>query len=111
MSTHDASLDAHDGVGAPHHARWLTVVIVATLAAYLAIVPMVLARLDPMTGDEPFYVMTAISLVRDHDLDESNNYGQRDYDAFYRSAPFPPGWRGWTRLAPTLAPHTAKTQL
>jgi hypothetical protein len=91
--------------------RWLLITVALALAFYLATLPRIFERLSPMTGDEPFYLMTAVSLIRDHDLDESNNYAQRDYDEFYRSPPLPPGWRGWTRLAPTLAPHEAVTDL
>jgi hypothetical protein len=38
--------------------------------------------LTPVTGDEPFYLMTAISIWRDYDLDESNNYDQKQYLEF-----------------------------
>lgn len=88
--------------------RLLLVVAVAALA-YVAITPRIFERLDPITGDEPFYVMTAFSVIRDHDLDESNNYAQRDYDELFPSQPLPEGWRGWTRIAPTISPHEAVT--
>ncbi|WP_221178956.1 hypothetical protein, partial [Pseudomonas fluorescens] len=74
--------------------RGLLVVSGLALLAWLALLPRVLTRLDPLTGDEPFYVMTAISLLQDGDLDESNNYAQRDYEQFYPPDPLPPGWQG-----------------
>src|ERR1700709_2394207 len=48
----------------------------------LALLPNILDKLNPVTGDEPFYLMTAISLIHDHDLDETNNYDQKDYWQF-----------------------------
>lgn len=83
--------------------------LVIALAAmfYAALAPSFATRLDPLTGDEPFYVMTAISIVRDRDLDESNNYAERDYDEFYPSDPLPADWQGWPSFPRTLPPHAA----
>jgi hypothetical protein len=36
------------------------------------------------TGDEPFYLLTAHSIVYDHDLDLKNNFDNRDYKKFYK---------------------------
>ncbi len=52
------------------------------MAVFLALLPHLLDWLNPVTGDEPFYLMTAISLLQDHDLDESNNYDGQDYWRF-----------------------------
>lgn len=82
--------------------------VVAT--GYLILLPTFLSRLNPLTGDEPFYVMTAISMVRDHDLDESNNYENRDYDEFYPPDPLPVGWRGWPGFPRDLPPHPAVSE-
>lgn len=46
--------------------------------------PHVAEWLNPPTGDEPFYLMTATSLIKDSDLNESNNYV--DYQ-FWEFAP------------------------
>ncbi len=64
--------------------RWWEPVLCWLLATLilLAVVPNILDKLNPVTGDEPFYLMTAISLIHDHDLDESNNYDQKDYWQF-----------------------------
>jgi hypothetical protein len=64
--------------------RWWEVWLVwlIALTVLLALVPHLLDKLSPPTGDEPFYLMTAISILNDHDLDESNNYENRDYWRF-----------------------------
>lgn len=85
---------------------WLAVMGVAAIF-YLAMVPTVLDHLDPITGDEPFYVMTAISIIRDRDLDESNNYAKRDFEDFYPEEPLPLGWKGWPAFPRDLPPHPA----
>lgn len=77
---------------------------------FLAMLPLVLRHLDPVTGDEPFYLMTAISVVRDGDLDESNNYANRDYEEFYPPDPLPSSWQGWPAFPRTLPPHPAITE-
>ncbi|HMS58137.1 MAG TPA: hypothetical protein PKA49_04710, partial [Tepidiformaceae bacterium] len=64
-------------------------------AAYLFSAGLRATNAAAITGDEPFYVMTALSLYRDHDLDELNNYRQRDYDSFSPSDPLPGDWQGW----------------
>lgn len=89
--------------------RHLIFVVSAVFLAYLLLLPTFVRRLDPLTGDEPFYVMTAISMVRDFDLDESNNYANRDYDEFYPPDPLPADWRGWPAFPRDLPPHPAVT--
>lgn len=85
---------------------WLVVMGVVALF-YLAMFGRVLEYLNPITGDEPFYVMTAISMVRDRDLDETNNYIQRQYEAFYPEEPLPADWKGWPAFPRDLPPHPA----
>ncbi|HEX5165124.1 MAG TPA: hypothetical protein VFV93_06995 [Thermomicrobiales bacterium] len=87
--------------------RWLFAVIAIVAVAQIALAIRVLDRLDPLTGDEPFYVMTALSIMNDRDLDESNNYADRDYDEFYPPEPLPAGWDGWPAFPRTLPPHPA----
>ncbi|GIW04201.1 MAG: hypothetical protein KatS3mg059_0821 [Thermomicrobiales bacterium] len=65
-------------------------------------------RLNPLTGDEPFYVMTAISLVEDGDLDETNNYANRDYERFYPAVG--PTADGWAAYPDPLPPHQSHTR-
>lgn len=45
--------------------------------------PHILQWLNPPTGDEPYYLVTAISLIQDHDIDESNQYQNHAYWDFY----------------------------
>lgn len=85
----------------------LLLIAAACVAIYATFIPQIIRYLSPLTGDEPFYVMTALSLYRDHDLDELNNYRQRDYDSFYPSDPLPGDWQGWPAFPRTLPPHQA----
>jgi hypothetical protein len=91
--------------------RWLVGVILVSAVLFALALPRMLERLDPLTGDEPFYVMTAISILRDRDLDERNNYARRDYEEFYPTAPLPDDWRGWEEFPWPLPPHPATTHL
>ena len=90
---------------------WLLAVIAAAGLIYALTIPNVLTRLNPLTGDEPYYVMTAISLLRDRDLNEANNYANRDYLEFYPADPLPAGWRGWPAFPRVLPPHPAQSKL
>jgi hypothetical protein len=87
--------------------RWAACVSLAAALGYLLFVPLALQRLNPLTGDEPFYVVTAISMVRDRNLDETANYARRDYDEFYPPQPLPADWQGWPAFPRTLPPHPA----
>jgi len=79
----------------------------AVFVACLAWMPSLMDRLDPLTGDEPFYVMTGISLIEDGDLDEQNNYDARHFDRFY---PLPGIARdGWPGFPDPLPPHASQT--
>ncbi len=87
-------------------------VFLVTLVALAVFVPRITTYLDPVTGDEPFYLMTAISMWEDHDLNECNNYRQREELRFYPSfyspwTGFPQGWKGWTGAPFPLPPHAA----
>ena len=64
--------------------RWWEPALAWSLAALILLlfVPNILTKLNPVTGDEPSYLMTTISLIHDHDLDESNNYAENDYWQF-----------------------------
>lgn len=87
----------------------LLAIVVACLALYSAFIPNIERALSPLTGDEPFYVMTAISLMADRDLDERNNYAQGDYRSFYPPVPLPSDWAGWPAFPLELPPHAAKS--
>lgn len=74
----------------------------------LAWLPSLERRLDPLTGDEPFYVMTSLSLIEDHDLNEQNNYDRQDYHRFYPA--FGPTRDGWPSYPDPLPPHRSHTK-
>ena len=90
------------------------VIFLVTLVILLAFTQRMVTYLNPVTGDEPFYLMTAISLLQDGDLNECNNYIQHDeaqiYPSFYSFdgtrayAAFPSDWVGFKAPFP-LPPH------
>jgi hypothetical protein len=50
---------------------------------YLASIGIRASRGASVTGDEPFYLLTAQSLMQDGDLDLTNQYAARSYRAFF----------------------------
>lgn len=86
-----------------------TAVFAVAFLIFAACIPRITTRLDPVTGDEPFYLMTAYSLLHDHDIDETNNFAERDWLRFYPSYPLPRDWQGWPNISPNLPPHASKT--
>ncbi len=67
-----------------YSARWLEpgYVLILGLLALLLLTPHVKEWLNPPTGDEPFYLMTTISLIRYQTLDEFENYDRQLYQEF-----------------------------
>jgi len=78
------------------------------LVVYLSFLPVLFRTSSPPTGDQAYYLLDAISLAQDGDLDVSNNYAQRDEDKFYRLAPHPSGFVGESAPYP-LPPHLMHT--
>lgn len=93
--------------GAAGERRWLVWVCAVAALAWLAIGWRYLVRLEPLTGDEPYYVVTAISLLEDGDLDETNQYAERVWLRFYPPQPLPADWQGWPSFPWDLPPHAA----
>lgn len=96
--------------------RWEPLTVFALTFAILALfTPRITTYLDPVTGDEPYYLMTAISIWQDRDLNECNNYRQLDENQFYpyfyvnmkQALLVPPGWLGWSSVPYPLPPHPA----
>ncbi|HEX8600266.1 MAG TPA: hypothetical protein VF952_17330 [Chloroflexia bacterium] len=88
-------------------------IFLATFAVLALFAPRIMTYLNPVTGDEPFYMMTAISIWKDGDLNECNNYRQVDeasfHPAFYDPwTGYPKGWKGWGSTPYPLPPHPAK---
>lgn len=108
----------------PAIAWWEPVAIFAVTMIVLALIsPRIMTYLNPVTGDEPFYLMTAGSIWYDHDINECNDYRlireSKIYPAFYGQAyaatgrvdqsDFPAGWLGWPPGVPyPLPPHPAQ---
>jgi hypothetical protein len=89
--------------------RVMWAVFLAAFAIFAACIPRITTRLDPVTGDEPFYLMTAYSILHDHDIDETNNFANHDWLRFYPSYPLPRDWQGWPGISPDLPPHASQT--
>lgn len=87
--------------------RWLALVLAVSALAWVLIGARYLVRLQPLTGDEPYYVVTAMSLLEDRDLDESNQYAERVWLRFYPPKPLPADWQGWPSFPWELPPHLA----
>jgi hypothetical protein len=49
---------------------------------YISSIHRITTWLNPPTGDEPYYLMTAISLLEDGDIIETNNFKDKDYLEF-----------------------------
>ncbi|MHB8620357.1 MAG: hypothetical protein ACYDAG_12435 [Chloroflexota bacterium] len=82
-------------------------IFVLTLVAYVALTPRIMWRLDPVTGDEPFYMMTAHNILAGRGLDETVSWRNHDFLAFYPPKPLPANWQGWPAFPWNPPPHTS----
>ncbi len=81
-------------VGSPGRG-WGWGVFLVSLAVYVLATPRVLTFTEPPTGDQPFYLQTAISIIEDHDINENNNYNANaSYNQFYPVPAYPAGFKG-----------------
>lgn len=87
-------------------ALWLALPFGVTLLVYLALIPQIIRYSNPPTGDQPYYMMVANSIVEDGDINLANNYAERDEDKFYSLAPRPPDLVGISAPYP-LPQHPA----
>jgi hypothetical protein len=85
------------------------VAFLASLVVFLLLTPHILSRLNPPTGDEPFYLMTARSLLYNHSLDETAVWANQEYLSFYPPDPHPASYEGWPGYPNPLPPHVSKT--
>ncbi|HET6313428.1 MAG TPA: SMP-30/gluconolactonase/LRE family protein [Chloroflexia bacterium] len=93
--------------------RWTLLVFAITLVVYLVLIPRFLLYSSPPTGDQPFYMMDTISLLKDGDLILNNNYADRDERIFYELAPHHEGFVGMSApypLPPQLGVTPAKPE-
>src|SRR4051812_6315054 len=98
----DGTEPAPPGVRRVPRVEWWepALVLVATFVFLALLAPRVITYLSPLTGDEPFYLMTSISMIEDRDINECNNYRQREEARFYPASLvtgriLPYGWLGW----------------
>jgi len=61
----------------------------ASFLVYQAAAFILVSRGTTFSGDEPYYLLTAHSLLRDADLNVANNYSQQDYFYFYSKKDHP----------------------
>jgi hypothetical protein len=108
----------------PTIAWWEPIVVgVVTMVVLSLITPRITAYLNPVTGDEPFYLMTAGTIWYHQTLNECQSYRNHEeakiYPPFYGQAfaasgrvlpsDFPPDWQGWPPGIPyPLPPHPAQ---
>jgi thiol-disulfide isomerase/thioredoxin len=64
-------------------------VFLVSLAVYVASTRHLIDTVRWPTGDEPYYLLIAHSLVHDGDFELSNNFDNRDYLAFYPGELYP----------------------
>jgi hypothetical protein len=92
---------------------WPIGIFLVTLIVYAIFTNQVLIYTNPPTGDQPFYLHTAISIVQDHDINESNNYADQDERQYYprsvwEDGYYPAGFKGIPAPYP-LPPHNGHT--
>jgi len=63
--------------------KWKLNLFLFTFCLYLLLASGIFFHVYLLTGDEPHYVMITHSILKDHDLEVSNNYDNRDYELFY----------------------------
>ncbi len=105
-----------DAPGRPFRVRagWSIGVFLVTLVIYALFTQRILYYTNPPTGDQPFYLHTAISIVQDHDINERNNYDHQDERQYYprftvaNDGYYPAGFPGIPAPWP-LPPHNGKT--
>lgn len=61
--------------------KWLKALPIVMVFALLLIVRFHVN--EPITGDEPHYLLMDYSLIHDHDLNVKNNYSSKNYSSFY----------------------------
>jgi hypothetical protein len=62
--------------------RTVALCLGAAFLIYVACISRILLYSNPPTGDQPFYLMDAASIVQDRDLNLTNNYANHDFDKF-----------------------------
>ena len=63
--------------------RRTLILFLASFLVYQAAAFILVSRDTSFSGDEPYYLLSAHSLLRDGDINVANNYAQQDYFHFY----------------------------
>ena len=71
------------------HRLTLALVFGASFLLYFLSTEHLFATIEFPTGDEPYYLLIAHSLVHDGDFELSNNFANQDYRAYYPGDLFP----------------------
>ena len=99
-------------VGLPRRVLWAALVVGLGFAWFNQLgVPLRATQSARVNVDEPFYLLTTVSLIEDSDLDLANDYELRRYRAFFDHPE-----ELWYQSAPTadgrvLSPHNVGTPL
>ncbi len=64
-------------------------VFIVSLAVFVCLTPRFTEKLYFPTGDEPYYLLIAHSLVHDHDIELTNNFDNADYWHYYPGELYP----------------------
>lgn len=65
------------------------VVFLASLCLFTIMTDNLIAKVHYPTGDEPYYLLVAHSLINDHDLELADNFANRDYWDYYPGELYP----------------------
>ena len=63
--------------------RRILILFLVSFLVYQAAALILVSRGTSFSGDEPYYLLSAHSLLRDGDINVANNYAQQDYFHFY----------------------------
>jgi hypothetical protein len=69
--------------------RRILILFLVSFLVYQAAALILVSRGTSFSGDEPYYLLTAHSLLRDGDINVANNYAQQDYFHFYSKKDHP----------------------
>jgi hypothetical protein len=74
--------------------NWKLHFFLLTFFIYLLLASGFITQVGHLSGDEPHYLVLTHSILKDHDLEVSNNYSQKDYFPYYSSELEPSAHRG-----------------
>jgi len=66
-----------------------TLVFLVSLLIFASITPGFMTKVMWPTGDEPYYLLIAHSIIHDHDIDLQNNFDRQDYFHYYPGELYP----------------------